>query len=454
MSVSVGKIVTQVNSRIVSGGQDVIDTARLAGSVEALESRYSVANLAALPPAADNTGRFIYVEDIAVYRYSDGTQWTNDYDTTANVTNGQLWSWGNTPDGQVGDGTTVRKCSPVREFCSATDWCQVSAGYCRTGAIKTSGQIWVWGSNAYGRLGDGTAVNRCSPVREFCSATDWCGISVGNFHTAAIKTSGQIWTWGSNNQFGFFTFFPLGDGTSVNRCSPVREISSSTDWCQVSAGATHTAAIKTSGQLWLWGGNTYGSLGDGTLTNRCSPVREFCSSTDWCQVSGGRFNSVAIKTTGQLWAWGYNQCGRLGDGTTVDKCSPVREFCSATNWCHASSYDTLAAIKTSGELWTWGVGFDGRLGDGTTVSKCSPVREFCSATDWCGVNGRYHTTAIKTSGQLWAWGRNIEGQLGNGTTLNHCSPVRERCSATDWCQVSAGHLNTAAVKITKGFNEP
>jgi hypothetical protein len=127
MPVSLGNIAKQVNSKILSGGQNPIDTALLVGSVEALETRYSVANVASLPPAADNTERFIYIEDIAAYRYSDGTQWTNDYDTTPSPT-GELWVWGRAVCGEIGDGTTTDKCSSVREFCSATNWCQVSAG--------------------------------------------------------------------------------------------------------------------------------------------------------------------------------------------------------------------------------------------------------------------------------------------------------------------------------------
>ena len=449
MSVSVGKLVDQVNAKILAGGQDAINTARLVGAVEAIETRYSVANLAALPPAADNTGRFIFVEDIGSYRYSDGTQWTNDYDTTANVTNGQLWAWGSNGGGRLGDGTATDRCSPVREISSSTDWCDMSAGNDHTAAIKTSGQIWAWGSNGQGRLGDGTTTTRCSPVREISSATDWCGVSAGTVHTAAIKTSGQIWVWGFNGSGR------LGDGTVSTRCSPVREISSSTDWCSVSAGRSHTAAIKTSGQIWTWGCNG-GQLGDGTTTNRCSPVREFCSASDWCSVSAGGSHTTAIKTPGQLWSWGCNGCGRLGDGTTTTRCSPVREFCSATDWCcvSAGSYHT-AAVKTSGQIWVWGNNVYGRLGDGTATSRCSPVREFSSSTDWCCVSaGSYHTAAVKTSGQIWVWGRNAFGRLGDGTATDRCSPVREICSATDWCDVSAGSYHTAAVKVTRGFNEP
>jgi hypothetical protein len=316
--------------------------------------------------------------------------------TAAIKTSGQLWAWGENSAGRLGDGTETSRCSPVRERCSATDWCQVSGATSHTAAVKTSGQIWVWGFNSCGRLGDGTVATRCSPVREISSSTDWCQVSAGGAQTAALNTSGQLWMWGVGS------CGRLGTGTVADSCSPVRERCSATDWCRVFTGALHTAAIKTSGQLWTWGyNNSSGRLGDGATVDRCSPVREFCSATDWCQVGVGYFHTAAIKTSGQLWTWGSNTCGRLGDGTTVDRCSPVREFCSATDWGQINSGIGgvhTAAVKTSGQLWAWGINTCGRLGDGTTVLRCSPVREFCSATDWYRVSlGAIQTVAIKVS---------------------------------------------------------
>lgn len=459
MSVSVGKLVDQVNSKILAGGQDAINTARLVGAVEAIESRYSVANLAALPPAADNTGRFIFVEDIGSYRYSDGTQWTNDYDTTIS-TNKQLWGWGWNRCGELGDGTTTSKCSPIREISSSNDWSLVSTGLIASIAIKSDGSLWTWGRNSYGTLGDGTTINKCSPVREISSSVDWCKVSAGNNFMMAIKTSGQIWAWGYNYGGG-----RLGDGTFVHRSSPVREFCSATDWCQVSAGRYHTLALKTSGQLWSWGSGGSGVLGDGTVTTKRSPVLEISSSTDWCSIAASG-SSSAIKTTGELWSWGSNSCGKLGDGTTTNKCSPVREISSSTNWCFVAPGGAFhsVAIKTSGQLWSWGNNNRGEGGTGGFTGggafSCSPIREFCSATDWCVASlTSFSTSAIKTNGQLWSWGYANLGTLGDGTTVNKCSPVREICSFTDWFAISNGAngfsgLTAIRSTVGKGFNEP
>jgi alpha-tubulin suppressor-like RCC1 family protein len=382
----------------VSSVVDTCDTTDIllsSVSVEKTEptNRISKTTFNDLPDA--NTfpnGHVAYLDDAKVPVVASNGTWIGfDGRIVGSFFEGELWAWGSNRCGRLGDGIVATRCSPVREICSATNWCQVSAGYGHTLGIKTSGELWAWGGSACGRLGDGTLTDKCSPIREFCSATNWCQVSVGNTHSAAIKTSGELWAWGSNR------CGRLGDGTLTTRCSPVREICSATNWCQVSAGYGHTLGIKTSGELWAWGSNASGRLGDGTLTNRCSPVREFCSATDWCQVSAENA-TAAIKTSGELWAWGNNYCGRLGDGTLTTRCSPVREICSSTDWCQVSAGAChSAAIKTSGELWAWGGSACGRLGDGTLTTRCSPVREISSSTDWCQVSaGDRHTAVIKT----------------------------------------------------------
>jgi len=452
MVTSIKNLKTEVDNRLSAGGLSALACCQLQNAQTILDNCIvtSVPNLASLPCSDNNEGRFVYVDDINEYRFSRSFEWTDDLSSNIEILNCQILTWGSNSCGALGDGTTTTRCSPVREICSATNWCQASAGSQMTAAIKTGGELWTWGQNLCGSLGDGTAVDKCSPVREFCSATNWCQVSAGDSHMAAVKTIGELWVWGNNLSNR------LGDGTAVGKCSPVREICSATDWCQVSAGVSNTAAIKTSGQMWAWGFNSCGRLGDGTTVTRCSPVREICSATDWCQVSSAGYHAAAIKTNGQLWAWGRNSNGVLGVGTTVQSCSPVREISSAMNWCQVSvGFLHTAAVKTSSQIWTWGDNRCGRLGDGTTTDRCSPVRERCSATDWCQVSaGDRHTAAIKTSGQIWTWGSNSCGQLGDGTVTSRCSPVRERCSVTDWCQVSGGVFHTAAVKITiKGFLE-
>ena len=422
-------------------------------SVDKIEptNRISRAIFDDLPDAsAFPNGHVAYLDDAKVPVIASNGTWIGlDGRIVGSFNSSCLYSWGINDFGQLGHGTTlVRTTGPRREMCSATDWCQVSAGRYNSFAIKTSGELWAWGSGSSGRNGNGTTTSRCSPVREFCSATDWCQVSTNGNITSAVKTSGQIWAWGSNSCGA------IGDGTTAERCSPVREFCSAADWCQVSSGGNSTMAIKTSGQIWGWGRNCCGQIGDGTTVNRCSPVRERCSATDWCQVSSGVEHVAAIKTSGQIWSWGFNgTSARLAIGSPLPtgSCSPVREFCSATDWCQVSAgFEHVMAIKTSGQLWGWGYTRCGALGDGTAgTDRCSPVREICSATNWCQVSAGFgavtnssHTAAVKTDGTLWAWGFGICGKLGDGYTTSKCSPVRENLSLTNWCQVSATFCHT------------
>ena len=140
-----------------------------------------------------SNGHIAYLDDAKVPVIASNGTWIGlDGRTVGTFIENQLFSWGSNFCGRLGDGTGQTRCSPVREFCSATDWCSVNAGGISTNAIKTSGELWSWGNNLEGVLGDGATTAKCSPVREFCSATDWCQASIGNYHSVAIKTSGQI----------------------------------------------------------------------------------------------------------------------------------------------------------------------------------------------------------------------------------------------------------------------
>ena len=414
---------------------------------------FTAKNYADLPSASLNEGKIYFLESIETLVWSNGTDWLNFEDKKSS--NASLWSVGNNSSGLLAVGNTTNRCFYTREVCNGTNWCQVSTGgplYAGSAAIKTDGSLWVWGCGSYGVNGNGTTtIVSCSPVREICSATDWFVTSRGSGITFAIKNDGSLWGWGRGSCGA------LGDGTTVDKCSPVREICSATDWCFVSAptGSSTSnfsvAAIKEDGSLWAWGKGSGGYLGTGTTSPTCSPVREICSATNWCQVQKGMIHTSAVKTDGTLWSWGNNFFFTFGNGINVSSCSPVREFCLATNWCQVTTQCTSgAAIKTDGSLWSWGCNFCGNLGTGTTTNSCSPVREFFSATNWCLVSKSQNidgaTTALKTDGSLWAWGGfNQFGEYGDGTTVSKCSPIREAFNCTCWCMVSSNSTRVHAL---------
>jgi alpha-tubulin suppressor-like RCC1 family protein len=368
-------------------------------------------------------------------------------DLLPNMITPQLWSWGYNNSGQLGDGTIVNKSSPVTTAGGGTNWKQVAGGYFHTAAIKTDGTLWTWGYNSSGQLGDNTTVNKSRPVTTAGGGTNWKQVAGGSYHTAAIKTDGTLWTWGYNG------YGQLGDGTNVNKSSPVTTAGGGTNWKQVSSGDYHTAAIKTDGTLWTCGYNSYGRLGDGTTANKNSPVTTAGGGTNWKQVSAGYWHTAAIKTDGTLWTWGRCNYGQLGDGTTANKNSPVTTAGGGTNWKQvAGGAVHTAAIKTDGTLWTCGYNRYGQLGDGTIVNKSSPVTTAGGGTNWKQVAGGYfHTAAIKTDGTLWTWGYNNNGGLGDGTIVDKLSPVTTAGGGTNWKQVSSGSYHTAAISESEGW---
>jgi alpha-tubulin suppressor-like RCC1 family protein len=356
----------------------------------------------------------------------------------------ELWTWGNGTDGRLGNGVTTGSIStPVTTFAGGTNWKQVSSGDFHTAAIKTDGTLWTWGRGTNGRLGNGVTTGSIStPVTTFAGGTNWKQVSAGYRHTAAIKTDGTLWTW------GFGTDGRLGNNSGTSVSTPVTTFAGGTNWKQVSATA-HTAAIKTDGTLWTWGRNQGGALGTNDITNRLTPVTTFAGGTNWKQVSCGYRFTSAIKTDGTLWTWGYGSSGRLGNNSGTNVSTPVTTFAGGTNWKQVSAgYQHTAAIKTDGTLWTWGDGFFGRLGNATLLSdRSTPVTTFAGGTNWKQVSaGEEHTAAIKTDGTLWTWGRGTNGRLGNAVTTNASTPVTTFSGGTNWKQVSSRDSHTAAIQ--------
>ena len=257
--------------------------------------------------------------------------------------------------------------------------------------------------------------------------------------TVTVVPQPGLYAWGQNNNG------QLGQNDSgINRSSPV-QVGALTNWSQISTGGQATVAIKTDGTLWLWGYNNYGQLAQNDTVSRSSPV-QVGAATNWSLVSMGQYSTAAIKNNGTLWAWGLNVIGQLGTNDRVYKSSPV-QVGVGNQWSLVSTGggNFTAAIKTNGTLWTWGNNANGTLGTNDRVSKSSPV-QVGSLTTWSRISvGQYDTAAIKTDGTLWTWGVNAYGQLGTGDTVNRSSPVQVG-AATTWSLVSMGQYNTAAIK--------
>jgi alpha-tubulin suppressor-like RCC1 family protein len=326
--------------------------------------------------------------------------------TAAIKTDGTLWTWGRNTYGQLGINNATTKNTPVTTFLGGTNWKQVSCGGRTTtmgftAAIKTDGTLWTWGRNSYGTLGINNTTNKLTPVTTFLGGTNWRQVSCGLGHVAAIKTDGTLWTWGRNayGQLGIGVA-----GTSTNRTTPV-QIGTATNWKDISCGREHTLAVKTDGTLWVWGRNNTRQLGlgSGVTANQNAP-QQLGTAKTWKKVSGGVDHSAAIKTDGTLWLWGGGGNGELGNFYTTTnpaRSTPVTTFLGGTNWKQVElGYRFSAAIKTDGTLWTWGSQSLGSGNLGINVSggsRSSPVTTFAGGNNWKQVAaGEYTTVAVKS----------------------------------------------------------
>lgn len=318
----------------------------------------------------------------------------------------------------------------------------IDAGGYHTCALDEESDAYCWGNNTEGQLGTGvTSGKRDEPqaVRMLFD-TKFQQISVGRNHTAAIDMAGNIWVWGANFDG------QLGDGTT--QYSPFMKqvvFPEALTFAKVEAGRRHTVALDQNGEVWAWGHNGSGQLGDSTTTDRLTPVKvQMPEGVIFSDVFAGGGRTMALTASGEYYGWGFNGNGRLGDGSTEDKLIPVKGILpDGVTLTDLSAGDTYnLALDNSGKLWAWGFNGDGQLGDGTTdhSSELVPVDLPSSVTVESFSAGRRHNLAIASDGTVWAWGNNNFGAIGNGSfDTDETTPVMVQVPSGEQFQmISAG----------------
>jgi len=347
-----------------------------------------------------------------------------------------VWGGNNGNTGSTGLNSLVNYSSPVQ--LPGTTWSKVPVGSDVTGAasiigaaIRTDGTLWTWGANNYGQLAVNNTTEYSSPVQ--VPGTTWAIVAANEGGMAAVKTDGTLWSWGYGGWVGW-----LGENNRVNRSSPIQVpgfSGASTADGKVAVGNRNWYSVKTNGELWVCGNNNEGTLGNNTTNpaQYSSPVQ--VPGTNWNTVIGrAAYWTAGGKTDGTLWVWGGAVGTRGVDGTngsiaanTVS--SPVQV--PGTDWVTDrggwyASASTMLATRTDGTLWAWGQNAYGALAQNTpTSSDVSSPTQIGSGTDWSKIGGgANHYIATKTDGSLWGWGRNNYGQLGINDRTDRSSPIQ------------------------------
>ncbi len=320
---------------------------------------------------------------------------------------------------------------------SSQCWLQIDAGENYNLGIKLDGTLWAWGFNSNGQLGTGnTWYGQNGPI-QIGTDSNWLKVSAGGTHSLAIKSNGTLWAWG-DNQYG-----QLGDGTIITRSTPV-QIGTATNWLAVEASLFLSLALKTDGTLWSWGANNSGQLGLGNYTNKTTPTQVGIES-NWSSISSKGSTCAAMKNNGSIWSWGQNIYGELGDGTNVGKPSPMQIGISST-WQSVDMADySILAIRTDGTLWSAGWNVNGQLGLGYTGGAVYNLTQVGTDNDWHKVYGGYrYIKGIKNDGSMWAWGSNTHRVFGDTTIQSSNTPLL--ISSEFWTFIATGRGHSIHIK--------
>lgn len=355
----------------------------------------------------------------------------------------KVLTWGANFSGQLGDGSTIERSTPVQVQGLPGPVVSIAGGGAHSLAA-TAGGVWAWGDNTSGQLGNDSFEDSSKPVQVVgLPAGDRVDqVAAGASHSLALTQSGEVWAWGWNG------WGQLGPGVSADFDSTAVQIEglppTKTDpVVAIAAGQTgnHNLAVTKSGEVWAWGFGVFGQLGPNhPFGFSPSPVRvPIPSNEPVVAVAAGALFSLALTEDGHVWAWGQNTSGQLGDGSNVfDSATPVQVTALSDVIAIAAGGFYGLALTKGGEVWGWGANGSGQLGNGSTENSSTPVRTE-GLTDVVAIAaGGSHSLSLTESGEVWAWGANGEGQLGDGSTENSSTPVEVLIPTDDAVTAIAG----------------
>jgi hypothetical protein len=382
-----------------------------------------------------------------VFRFIDA----GGYHACGITTTEQLLCWGYNADGQLGLGSTGTVSSPTL-IPGDYRYRRIAGGFYHACAFTLASEAQCWGNNGDGRLGTGSAGGQSTspvPVIEAQSVDTLVNgdtvvvgqvrllvqdLSAGEAHTCGIDLSQRAWCWGRNAEG------QLGRG-SLSAFFPATPVNTTDLFKVVSVGGLHTCAITVGGGGRCWGYNAAGQLGDGSNATsaelvavpgafRTDPLVIFHSPDPDFPLPPGPFvaagydHSCAITVGGPTLCWGLNEYGQVGDGTTVNRASPVTVAGGHAFAAVTAGLRHTCALDTEGAAWCWGDDTYGELGDGTHVASATPVAVAGGLRFAYLKAGELSTCGVTSAGVGYCWGDNEYGQLGDGTTTSSNVPAK------------------------------
>ena len=354
------------------------------------------------------------------------------YHSCALIVTGGVQCWGRNDIGEIGDGTTSGRSFPAAVVGLGSGVNAVTSGSFHTCALMANGGAKCWGSGLSGALGDGTTVQvAATPVNVQGFPGEAAGsltaIAAGYEHTCAIASDTRVWCWGKNDvgQLGSATSpganapvgTPVVTGPAPNNAYLMGSIA-------LAMGQNHGCALSTSGGVKCWGDNQVGQIGNGSVNPMSFPADVVGLASGVRAIAANGYHSCALTAAGGVKCWGRNADGRLGDGTTTDRRTPVDVVgLSSGVTAIAVGGNNSCALLATGNVLCWGGNGHGQLGDGTTTDRILPVKVVGLPPGIKSISGGgFFNSALANDGAVYQWGDNSFGQVGDGTLFDRIAP--------------------------------
>ncbi len=357
-------------------------------------------------------------------------------------------AWGYNFAGMLGDTTSTDRNQPV-SISGIMRPKAASCGALHSLVLNTDGDVYAMGYNGYGELGIEAIdyTTHSSPVQVH-NISDVKAVSAGYYHSVALKNDGTVWAWGYND------YGQIGDNSNDTRTAPVQVGGGMNGLVAVSAGDYHTLALKSDGTVYAWGYNSFGQLGDNSNISKNYPV-QVSGLTGVVAIAAGGSHSLALKCDGSVWGWGNNSSGQLGNGTNSTSYVPVQMNGGKVYKAIAAGYIHSVLLRFDGEVRTCGYNYYGQLGNGNNINGNSPALISGGTANVVSIAaGAHHSIIKKSDGSIQAWGKNDHGQLGNAGNTHSNVPVTTLGALSDTVSISAGGDHSAAISMSPDAAAP